>query len=214
MSVSPVAGPIVLAPVTQPVTQAAATSGGSSIRSGIRQLGSDLNAGNLAAAQQDYATLSQSGPLTSKNSSNPLVQDLQAVGTALQSGNLQGAQTAFSTFQSAAQQQVAQAQSGPRNSHHSGGHHHIGGGDSGSGSDSQTNPLAQAFTSLEQALQSNNLSSAQSAFATIQADLQQAGFSFGGSSNGSTTTGSNPAAVGATPTSAPATVGAGLNVTA
>jgi hypothetical protein len=195
MSSSTVAGPIVLAPVTHSVTQTAQTNG-SSLRSGIRQLNTDIQAGNLTAAQQDYATLSQSGPLANKNSTNPMVQDLQAVGTALQSGDLQGAQTAFSTFQSAAQSQVGQtAGAGTvHNSHHEGGRHHIGGGDSNT---QQTDPLGSAFTLLEQALQSNNLAGAQSAFATIQADLQASGFSFGSaSSSGSSSASASAAAAG------------------
>ncbi len=199
---SAAAGPIVYSPVTQPASQ---TANSSSLRSGIRRLNSDLQAGNLTAAQQDYATLSQSGQLANQNSSNPLVQDLQAVGKALQGGDLQSAQTAFSTFKAAAQQQVGQNGSGIHHSHREHGHGSVGPGDS---SGQQSNPLAQAFTSLEQALQSNNLSGAQSAFATIQADLQQAGFSFGSTSSSSSSGGS------AASTTASAAAAGSLNVTA
>jgi len=81
MSVTNVMNPIAIYnPVTSPLTQ---TNAGS-IRSGIQQLGQDLQAGNLQAAQQDYVTLSQQGPLANQQTNNPLVQDLQAVGAALQ----------------------------------------------------------------------------------------------------------------------------------
>jgi|SRR5580704_450077 hypothetical protein len=186
MSISAVASPIIYTPVTQPASQ---TSQGSAIGSEFRQLSQDIQAGNLTAAQEDYATLSKSGPLSNPNSSNPLVQDLQAVGKALQGGDIQGAQAAFSTFQTAAQQQGIQ--------HHRshGSHHDHGIGTVNDGSQ-QSDPLAQAFTSLQQTLQSNNLSGAQTAFATIQEDLHQAGFSFGSgsTSGGNTATAATPAA--------------------
>jgi hypothetical protein len=156
----------------------------SSLRSEVQQLGSDLQAGNLAAAQQDYVTLSQQGPLANQQTNNPLVQDLQAVGTALQGGDLAGAQQAFATFQQAAQQQAAATPV-----HH--GHHHHGGGQ-------ESNPLAQAFNTLAQALQSGNLSTAQTAFATLQQDLQQSGFNFGTNTPG---TGAGAAALTTTPAS-------------
>ena len=44
-----------------------------------------------------------------------------------------------------------------------------------SSSSQQTNPIAQAFGTLAQDLQAGNLSGAQSAFATLQNDLQQIG---------------------------------------
>ena len=185
MSSSAVASPIIYTPVTHPVSQ---TSQASTIGNEFRQLSQDIKSGNLSAAQEDYATLSKSGPLANPNSSNPLVQDLQAVGKALQGGDIQGAQSAFSTFQTAAQQQGVHHRS--RNSHHDHGIGTVG------DSSQQTDPFAQALTTLQQALQSNNLSGAQSAFATIQQDLQQAGFSFGSpsTSGGNTATAATPAA--------------------
>jgi hypothetical protein len=185
MAISAVGSPIIYTPVTHPVSQ---TSQGNTIQNEFKQLSQDVQAGNLTAAQEDYATLSKSGPLSNPNSSNPLVQDLQAVGKALQAGDIQGAQAAFSTFQSAVQQQGV---------HHRGrGAHHDHGNATVSDASQQTDPLAQALTTLQQALQSNNLSGAQSAFATIQQDLQQAGFSFGSASTsgGNTATAATPAA--------------------
>lgn len=170
MSISAVSNPIIYSPVTQPAQQPQM----SGFRNELQQLSQDLQSGNLTAAQQDYATLSQSGPLANSQSTNPLVQDLQAVGTALQGGNLTAAQQAFTTFQNAVQQQGAQV-------HGHGHHHHHGGG-------SANNEVAQAFNTLEQAVQSGNQSSAQSALAALQQDLQQFGFNFGTNSTGSGTT--------------------------
>ena len=83
--------------------------------SDLTQLGTDLQAGNLSAAQQDFATLTtlgQSGP--NKNgqtfSETGRNQDFQAIGQALQSGDLAAAQSAFTTLQSTFGQQSQQAQ--------------------------------------------------------------------------------------------------------
>ena len=71
----------------------------------IQQLGKDLTAGNLANAQQDYATLQslgQSGPSANGNvfGGSARETDLNAIGQALQSGDLAGAQAAFTQLQS------------------------------------------------------------------------------------------------------------------
>ncbi|HXZ14216.1 MAG TPA: hypothetical protein VEG64_17650, partial [Candidatus Sulfotelmatobacter sp.] len=110
----------------------------------------------------------------------------------LQNGNLSAAQQDFANLQQAAQQQQQQ---GGQVHHH---HHHHGGGGGGQ----QNSQIAQAFQSLGQALQSGDLSGAQSAFATIQQDLQQ--FSQFGSA----------AQAGGTSSSASQTTGTNLNVTA
>jgi hypothetical protein len=81
----------------------------------VAQLGQDLQAGNLKAAQQDFntlTTLGQSGP--NKNgqtfSQADRAQDFQAIGQALQSGDLAGAQSAFASLQGTFSQQSQQAQ--------------------------------------------------------------------------------------------------------
>jgi hypothetical protein len=81
----------------------------------VAQLGQDLQAGNLNAAQQDFntlTTLGQSGP--NKNgqtfSQADRAQDFQAIGQALQSGDLAGAQSAFASLQGTFSQQSQQAQ--------------------------------------------------------------------------------------------------------
>jgi hypothetical protein len=70
----------------------------------LAQLGKDLQAGNLSAAQSDYATLTalgQSGP--NKNGQTfargDRNQDFQEIGQALQSGDLAGAQSAYTTLE-------------------------------------------------------------------------------------------------------------------
>lgn len=72
-------------------------------------------------------------------------QDLQELGTALQSGNLSGARTAFATLQQDAPNLTAQSQNA-----------------------NTTNPRAQALAALGTALQSGNLAQAQQAFANLQ----------------------------------------------
>ncbi len=194
------------------------------IRSEFQQLGQDLQSGNLTQAQQDFTTLSQNIPGlsqtsgatqhasrrpaptgTSQTSTNPLVQAFTQLGQDLQSGNLQAAQQDFTNIQQTAQQNAQQAtqQSGGHHHHH----HHVESSQdsstssSSSSSSQQTNPIAQAFSTLAQDLQGGNLQGAQQAFATLQNDLQQIG--------GFTTAGST----GATSAAVPASAGS-LNVTA
>ncbi len=180
------------------------------IQSEFQQLGQDLQTGNLAQAQQDYATLSQnfapaqSGATAAATTaaatttaaptaanSNPIAQAFAALSTDLQNGNITAAQQDYATIQQDAQQQQGSGQV-----HH---HHHHGGGGGGGQKGSQ---VSQALSSLSSALQSGNLSSAQTAFATLQQDLEQ--FSAGGAPGSTTGTSSS-----STPT-----IGSGLNVTA
>lgn len=145
-----------------------AASGSQQFETVFQQLGEDLQSGNLTQAQQDYATLSQDFPgvtsngstsLSSSTSSNPIAQAFSALSQALQNGNLSAAQQDFSTVQQDLQQQSS---SGRVHGHR---HHHGGGG-------GQQQQVDQAFASLSQALQSGNLSGAQSAFASLQQDLE------------------------------------------
>ena len=130
----------------------------------IQQLGKDLSAGNLSAAQADFATLQKDAPpatSAASSTSNPIAQAFQKLAQDLQSGNLSAAQQDFSTIQ-----QDSQVQGG-------GHHHHHGQGSS----TAQQNPIAQLFSELGQALQSGNLSAAQQAYTTLQQDFQQSGAS-------------------------------------
>ncbi|MGD0428567.1 MAG: hypothetical protein ABR880_23890 [Candidatus Sulfotelmatobacter sp.] len=176
------------------------------VQSEFQQLGQDLQTGNLAQAQQDYATLSQnfataqSGTAAvatpaagaAATNSNPIAQAFAALSTDLQNGNITGAQRDYATIQQDFQQQQQQGSSPV---HH---HRHHGGGGGGQ----QGNQVSQALNSLSTALQAGNLSSAQTAFATLQADLEQ--FSAGGASGSTTGTSSS--------SSQPSS--SGLNVTA
>ena len=128
------------------------------IQSEFQQLGQDLQAGNLSQAQSDFSTLSQnvSGPLQSNSA---LAQAFSALGSALQSGNVSAAQQAYTTLQ----QDVQQAGQG----HHH--HHHHGGSSSQTTNSSTGSTLSQLFSSLGSALQSGNLSAAQTAYSTLAA---------------------------------------------
>ena len=139
----------------------------------IQQLGKDLSAGNLSAAQVDFATLQKDAPqaTAASASNNPIAQAFQKLAQDLKSGNLSAAQQDFSTIQQDVQTQA-------------GGHHHHGHGQNSSGT--QQNPIAELFCELGQALQSGNLSAAQQAYTTLQQDFQSASSNSGASSTTST----------------------------
>jgi hypothetical protein len=130
-------------------------------RQEFQQLGQDLQAGNLTAAQSDYAQLQkieqQKNSSTSQTSSS-VSQVFSRLGQDLQSGNLSGAQDDFTEIMKA-------IQNGSQVHHH---HHHGG----GSG---QTNAVQNDLNQLGQALQAGNRSAAQQAYTSIQSDLQQIG---------------------------------------
>ena len=79
------------------------------IRNDFQQLGQALQSGDLNGAQQAFAALQQLIPNLSSgsqaqngqqgSSQNPLLAGLNAVGKALQSGDLSGAKTAFAKLQ-------------------------------------------------------------------------------------------------------------------
>ncbi len=101
------------------------------------QLAKAINSGNLTAAQQAFAALSQtlgnssSGGNNANTPNDPVSQALAAIGQALQSGDIAGAQQALASLQ--------QAQ-GARGHHH---HHHGHGGDAGaSGGTNASSPSA------------------------------------------------------------------------
>ena len=120
MSISGIPSSI-LSPYQLAATTSTATS--NPITQAFNQLASDLQSGNLAAAQKDYSTLQQDlqtqggvsqhlhnhhrarGPEFGDSSSqNPLPQDLNQLGQSLTSSNLSGAQQAYSTLQQELQQ--------------------------------------------------------------------------------------------------------------
>jgi hypothetical protein len=145
----------------------------------FKQLGQDLQAGNLSQAQQDFATLTQNAPGGAQNGIGVLAQDFRTLGAALQSGNLSDAQQAFSTVQQDIQQVAAQ----DGGQGHHGHHRHIE--DTNPASSQPSNPISQIFSALGQALQAGNLSDAQKTYATIEQEFQQFGPSSGSGSSAS-----------------------------
>jgi hypothetical protein len=140
------------------------------IKTEFQQLGQDLQSGNLTQAQQDFTTLSQNISGAAQSNTNPAAQAFTQLGKDLQAGNLQAAQQDYATVQQGFQQNAQQA-----HGHHGRHHHHAEGAQFSSASSQQDSAINQAFGTLAQALQSGNLSGAQSAFATLTSDLQQIG---------------------------------------
>ena len=134
----------------------------------FQQLGEDLSSGNLSAAQADFQALQPQGATASsaQNSSNPLTTAMQQLATDLQSGNLTGAQQDYATVKQDMQQQGMSEM---------GGHHHHHHAHAGSAQDSSQNPIQQLFAQLGQSLQSGNVSAAQSAYSSLQADFAAMG---------------------------------------
>lgn len=97
----------------------------------------------------------------------------QQLGQDLQSGNLSAARQDFATIEQGVRQRTSQIL------HH---HHHF----SAAASSSSTSSPAQDFGELAQALQSGNLSTAQTAFAALEQAIDQP----------STSTGANTVAAG------------------
>jgi hypothetical protein len=147
------------------------------IRDDFTTLQTDLSSNNLSGAQQAYEALtqdlqainqSQGGQQAGGNSQ--LSSDLAAVGKALQSNDLTDAQSAFTKLtqdlQSAQQTHAGQQTYG----HH---HHHHGGSSQTARATNTT--LTNDFTTLSNALQSGNLTTAQSAFTALMQDLGNSG---------------------------------------
>jgi hypothetical protein len=90
------------------------------------QLAQSLQSGNLSAAQQAFAGLQQNNTVSKQavsttqtsqaTQATQLSTDMKALGTALQSGNLSAAQSAFSKVQ----QDMQGAQKGHHHHHHHG----------------------------------------------------------------------------------------------
>jgi len=92
--------------------------------------------------------------LSTQNSGNSLAANFNALATALQNGNLAGAQSAFAALQKGQAQSASATQMA---------------------SSTQTqgsSPIQKDFAALQTALQQGNLTGAQTAFATLKQDLQ------------------------------------------
>lgn len=155
----------------------------------FQQLGADLQSGNLAAAQTDFATIQQLAPQngstanSAAQSNNPIAQEFSQLSQDLQTGNLSAAQQAYISIQQDFQNQQTGQTQGP---HH---HHHHGGGN-GSGAGSQGSTISQLFNQLGQDLQGGDRATAQQAYATLQQDFQQYAEGSAGSTTGSQSTSS------------------------
>jgi outer membrane protein assembly factor BamD (BamD/ComL family) len=172
MSVTGIASSI-LSALTASQSSYSQQGGHGSFASEFQQLGQDLQSGNLSQAQSDFSAFSEqfsglqpTGGATAA-ASTAYAQELTQLGKDLQSGNLQAAKQDYTTLQQQLQQTFAAA-GGHRH------HHHIENSNSAQ-NPSSTNPIVQAFSTLAQDLQAGSLSGAQSAFATLQNDLQQIG---------------------------------------
>ena len=146
------------------------------VQQDFQQLGQDLQSGNLTAAQSDFTSLQQLVPQLGSNSqtssSDPRVQAFNQLEKDIQSGNVSGAQQDYSNIQ-----QMFQNRS--EHFHH---HHHVSTDSSGNGE------VSQLFQQLGQALQSGNLTAAQTAYSTIQQDLAQFGMNLTSTAQATTST--------------------------
>ncbi len=128
-------------------------------RAEFKQLGQDLQSGNLSAAQQDFATLTQSSSTqtfsvsqgASSGAAVSLKQSFSDLKSALASGDLSGAQQAYSQIQ-----QDFQAQ----NAH--GHHHHQGGAAPAQGQDTGTSNSATDLMRMLTGATNSNATSAYS----------------------------------------------------
>lgn len=191
----------------------------SSFKADVQQLGQDLQAGNLSQAQADFVTLSQEGPLANANLNSPRIQNLRAVGTALQAGDLAGAQKSFAAFQKLLSQGRAPLQRGIQELAQDlqAGNLNLAQADfkalpikGPSANPNSTNPLVQDLLAVGTALKAGDLAGAQNAFATFQQAFQQR-LSQAGGDNGHQQGGPTPASAGPDGNSV---VSARLNVTA
>jgi hypothetical protein len=114
------------------------------------------------AGTQSYYTPTMSSTSQKQNT----FQALQQLSQALQSGNLQGAQSAFATLQSG----LPASLGGTAASFGATSLGATSATTATSGTSSTSNPIATDMQSLAQALQSGNLSAAQAAFAKLQQD--------------------------------------------
>jgi hypothetical protein len=145
----------------------------------FQQLGSDLQSGNLTAAQADFVTLQQDLPQTSSSSaqtsSNPIEQAFSQLSQDLKAGNLTAAQQDFQTIQQDFQNrgpqwsQPAQGTEGEEGHRHD---HHFH-NESGSSSGNQSGSISQLMSKLGQELQSGDLTSAQQTFTSLQSAFGQ-----------------------------------------
>lgn len=151
----------------------------------FQQLGKDLQAGNLTAVQTDFTTLQQdfsqstAASSTATQSAGTIAAAFNQLSQDLQSGNLTAAQQDFTAIQQDFQSQAGQA--GQAGFGAEGHRHHDGDGDSDSGASTGASSASGAgpgeigklLKELGKELQSGNLSSAQSTYASLEQDFQE-----------------------------------------
>jgi hypothetical protein len=126
----------------------------------FKQLGQDLQSGNLAAAQTDFAALQKDAPqlTASSQQSGPIALELEQLAQDLQSGNTTAARQDFANIQQSFQNQAPQPH-----------HHHHGGGVQ------EQSSVSQLFAELVQDLQAGNQAAALQAYAGLQNAFQAFG---------------------------------------
>ncbi len=146
------------------------------IKQDFSQLAGALQSGNLTDAQSAYSSIQQllanyegsSNGGTNSSTSSPIQNDFAALGQALQSGDLTQAQSAFSQLQSDVQSARQLRDSGATQTPQV--------QDQYVSSTPQTlspaQQVQQDYAQLADALQTGNLTNAQSAFAALQQALQ------------------------------------------
>ena len=154
-----------------------ANQSSSSAPSGAKQFAKDLTAletalesGNLTDAQTAFAAFAKDvkssdkgNPFNSSNdSSDTLANDLKAVETALKTGDISSAQQAFATLKTDMEAARKARGTGPQPPPD----------DSQDDSTSSTGSLADDIKAVAKALNSGDVTTAQQAFATLQADMQ------------------------------------------
>lgn len=178
----------------------------------FKQLGEDLQSGNLSAAQQDYNTieaLAECGPLTDGEvcALNQRQQDFEAVGQALQNGDLAAAQQAFAQLKAPSNSQALSTYFQQRATDLKQLAEDLQSGNLSAAQQdyntietlAQNGPLTdgeafalnqrqQDFGAVGQALQNGDITGAQQAFAQLAATLD---FNWAPSGTGSGTNGSN-----------------------
>jgi hypothetical protein len=85
------------------------------MRTTFQQLGNDLQSGNVAAAQKDFANLTSS-PSTAIPTHNSMPQEMQQLGKDLQSGNVTAAQQDYANIQRVLQQHLLHSHRGRQSS--------------------------------------------------------------------------------------------------
>ena len=156
------------------VSQNYASSPFQQVRKDFAALGKALNSGDLQGAQSAFQTLQtdmQAAGQSGTGANSQFSTDLGAVGAALFPTSGQGSITAAQTAFNALQSDMQQAQQTQKAHHH---HHHHHGGGTQNAQNTTSNPLSD-LAAIGNALQSGNLSGAQSAFQTLQQDMGTSG---------------------------------------